>query len=75
MKLPFEKLKREILVKKESDTDPSLGCRPDQRKTEDILKYGVVNIDKPKGPTSHQISEYVQKILCIKKSGHSGTLE
>ena len=73
--LPFEKIKREILVKKEAKTDEKLGCNPEQRKTEEIINYGVVNINKPQGPTSHQVSDYVQKILNIKKSGHSGTLD
>lgn len=73
--LPFETVKRKILVKKESKTDEKYGCNPEERKKEDIISYGVVNIDKPKGPTSHQVSDYVQKILGITKAGHSGTLE
>jgi len=73
--LPFEKIKREILVKKEAKTDDKLGCRPEERKTEEIINYGIVNINKPQGPTSHQVSDYVQKILSINKSGHSGTLD
>ncbi len=73
--LPFEKIKREILVKKEAKTNPELGCAPSERKTEEIINYGVVNINKPQGPTSHQVSDYVQKILSITKAGHSGTLD
>ena len=73
--LPFEKIKREILVKKEAKTNLELGCNPEDRKTEEIISYGIVNINKPQGPTSHQVSDYVQKILHISKSGHSGTLD
>ena len=73
--LPFEKIKREILVRKESETDYKYGCAPEERKTEEIIDYGIVNIDKPKGPTSHQVADYVQRILHINKSGHSGTLD
>ncbi len=73
--LPFEKIKREVLVKKEAETDGKYGCKPEDRETKEIITYGVVNIDKPRGPTSHQTSDYVQKILDIKKAGHSGTLE
>lgn len=73
--LPFEKVDRKILVRKEAETDAGLGCRPEERPTGEILNYGIVNIDKPKGPTSHQVSDYVQKILNISKSGHSGTLD
>ena len=73
--LPFEKIKRQILVKKEASTDDKLGCRPGDRKTEEIISYGVVNINKPQGPTSHQVSDYAKRILGIKKAGHSGTLD
>jgi len=74
-KLPFEKVERKILAKKQAQTDKNYGCRPEDRKTKDMINYGIVNIDKPKGPTSHQTSDYVQKILGITKAGHSGTLE
>jgi H/ACA ribonucleoprotein complex subunit 4 len=74
-KLPFEKIEREILVKKESKTSDNYGHDPDNRPMETLLNYGIVNLDKPKGPTSHQVSAYVQKILNINKSGHSGTLD
>lgn len=74
-KLPFEKIKREVLVRREAETDNSYGKIPEERTVEELLDYGVVNVDKPSGPTSHQVSDYVQKILGIKKSGHSGTLE
>ena len=73
--LPFEKIEQKILVRKEAETDYKYGCKPEERKTEEIINYGIVNIDKPKGPTSHQVSDYVQKILGINKSGHSGTLD
>jgi H/ACA ribonucleoprotein complex subunit 4 len=75
VKLPFERIKRKILVKKESTTDETKGCNPEQRPVEELINYGIINLDKPKGPTSHQVSDYVQKILKITKSGHSGTLE
>lgn len=73
--LPFERIERKILIRKEAETDERYGCSPSERKTEEIINYGIVNIDKPKGPTSHQVSDYVQKILGIHKAGHSGTLE
>ncbi len=73
--LPFEKIERKILVRKKAETDEKYGYRPENRTTEEIINYGIVDIDKPKGPTSHQVSDYVQKILGITKAGHSGTLE
>lgn len=73
--LPFEKIKRKILVKKETDSSEKYGCTPDKRSVEQMLELGIINIDKPRGPTSHQVSAYVQKILGAKKGGHSGTLD
>ena len=67
--------KKEILIKRKAETNLNYGCFPEERKTEEIINYGVVNIDKPEGPTSHQVSDYVQKILGIDKSGHAGTLD
>jgi H/ACA ribonucleoprotein complex subunit 4 len=73
--LPFEKFKREILVEREGETDLGVGCPPEKRTIPQLIDLGIVNIDKPKGPTSHQVSDYVQKILHIEKAGHSGTLD
>jgi H/ACA ribonucleoprotein complex subunit 4 len=74
-KLPFERIKRSVLVKKKVETNPDYGCSPTERTTEQLLDYGIVNVDKPSGPSSHQVSAYVQKILKINKAGHSGTLD
>jgi H/ACA ribonucleoprotein complex subunit 4 len=52
-----------------------IGKDPTTRTTKELLTYGIINLDKPKGPTSHQVSDYVQKIIGIDKSGHSGTLD
>ncbi len=46
-----------------------------KRSISQLLKYGVVNVDKYKGPTSHQIADTVKKILHINKTGHSGSLD
>jgi H/ACA ribonucleoprotein complex subunit 4 len=73
--LPFELEARNVVFRKEYPTNPHLGCVPSERKTEDIINYGIINVDKPKGPTSHMVSDYVQKIIHIDKAGHSGTLD
>jgi H/ACA ribonucleoprotein complex subunit 4 len=36
---------------------------------------GIVNIDKVSGPTSHEVSSWVKKILNVDKTGHGGTLD
>ena len=71
--LPFETIEREILVKRESTGN--YGKRPEERSTKEIISFGIINIDKPSGPTSHQVSDFVKKILNISKAGHSGTLD
>ncbi len=74
--LPFEKLKREILTKrKDATTSPEYGCRPEERKTEDLVSFGIINLDKPAGPTSHQVTSYARDLLKVSKCGHSGTLD
>ncbi|MEK6854034.1 MAG: hypothetical protein AABX60_01745 [Nanoarchaeota archaeon] len=74
--LPFEKEKRSVLVKrKDSVTSDKHGRRPEERKTEELVEYGIINLDKPAGPTSHQATSYARDILHVKKAGHSGTLE
>jgi len=66
-------MEKQIFVKKEVVGE--FGIKPEEKTTETLLKYGIINIDKPKGPTSHQTSDYVKKILNLKKAGHSGTLD
>jgi H/ACA ribonucleoprotein complex subunit 4 len=42
----------------------------------DILKkYGVINLDKPSNPSSHEVVAWVKRILKVEKTGHSGTLD
>lgn len=66
---------KDIIVKQECETDPRYGCEPENRKISDYISYGIINIDKVKGPTSHQISFWVKEILGLKKVGHGGTLD
>jgi len=73
-KLLFED-KREVFVKNEAKTSEDHGCYPKNRSTKELIEYGVVNLNKPSGPTSHQVSDYVKRILNIDKAGHSGTLD
>jgi len=73
MKLPYEQ-EREILIKRESETNPKFGCHPDERTTEELLNLGVINLNKSKGPTSHMCADYVRRIF-KKKPGHGGSLD
>jgi len=73
--LPFENIKRTIIVRRAAKSDKKFGGNPKKRTIKDLLEYGIVNLNKPSGPTSHQVSAYLQKILNINKAGHSGTLD
>src|SRR3989338_6245801 len=73
--LPFEEIKREILIKKEATTNPDFGCIPEKRSIETMIDYGIVILNKPSGPTSHQVADYVKKILNLEKAGHGGTID
>ena len=41
----------------------------------ELLEFGIINVDKPCGPTSFDISERVGKILGARKTSHFGTLD
>jgi len=71
---PWE-IKTELLVKAEDVTDPKYGLKPDERPAEEYLRYGVINLDKPAGPTSHEVAAWVKRILHLAHVGHGGTLE
>ncbi|MBI5177390.1 RNA-guided pseudouridylation complex pseudouridine synthase subunit Cbf5 [Candidatus Micrarchaeota archaeon] len=51
------------------------GVAPSRRSLDALFGYGVALVDKPKGPSSHEVSSFVRKMLGIKKAGHSGTLD
>lgn len=73
--LPFERTKRDILLKVDAKTSDEFGLNPIKTPTDKLISSGVININKPQGPTSHQVSDYIKKILNISKAGHSGTLD
>ena len=51
------------------------GCSPLKRPLQDYLKYGVINLDKPANPSSHEVVAWIKRILRVEKTGHSGTLD
>jgi H/ACA ribonucleoprotein complex subunit 4 len=42
---------------------------------QELLNCSFVIIDKPRGPSSHEVTAFVRKILEVQKTGHSGTLD
>lgn len=51
------------------------GFNPINRPMEEHLKYGVINLDKPSNPSSHEVVAWIKKIMKLEKTGHSGTLD
>lgn len=49
--LPFERIQRKVIVKVEGETNPHYGVKPDERSVEQLISYGVINLNKPSGPT------------------------
>lgn len=65
---------RSTVVREEAETSWEYGEDPFNRPVDRLLKVGVINLDKPRGPTSHDVVSTVKKILRLDKAGHSGTL-
>ncbi len=63
------------LVKVEEETDPSYGCPPENRSLDQHIRFGLINLDKPSGPSSHEVVAWVKRLLKLKRAGHGGTLE
>ena len=56
-------------------TNDEYGTYYDKRNIEQLLHYGLIILDKPPGPTSHEVVAWCKRILKIPKIGHSGTLD
>ena len=66
----------DIMVEKaHASTNAAYGCLPHERPILEYINMGVVNIDKPAGPTSHEVTAWVRDMLEVKKAGHSGSLD
>lgn len=56
-------------------TNDEYGTYYDKRTIDQLLNYGLIILDKPPGPTSHETVAWTKRILKIDKIGHSGTLD
>lgn len=68
-------MKTNLITKSKSFTNPDYGCKPEEREITDYISKGVINLDKPSGPTSHEVDSWVKRILKLDKTGHGGTLD
>jgi len=72
--LPWQ-VKRDLVTKVDEATDPAFGVAPSNRGIHEHIRYGLLNLDKPSGPTSHEVVAWVKQILKIDHAGHGGTLD
>jgi H/ACA ribonucleoprotein complex subunit 4 len=67
---------RELILKSSDSTNPDYGFQSlDNLPIEYLLENGVIALDKPAGPTSHEVATWVRKILEVDRVGHGGTLD
>ncbi len=64
-----------LVIKDEEPTDEAYGSDPRKREMASLLNYGLIPLDKPRGPTSHEVVSWVRRMLTMEKAGHSGTLD
>jgi H/ACA ribonucleoprotein complex subunit 4 len=64
-----------LLVRTGHYTPIPTGHSPLKRPLDDYVRYGVINLDKPANPSSHEVVAWIKRILRVEKTGHSGTLD
>jgi len=48
---------------------------PASRDPGELLSFGVVNLDKPPGPSAHQVAAWVRDAAGVERAAHAGTLD
>jgi H/ACA ribonucleoprotein complex subunit 4 len=48
---------------------------PTERSPADLLEFGVLNLDKPPGPSAHQVAAWVREMAGVDRAAHAGTLD
>ena len=64
-----------LLVRSGHYTPIPTGCSPLKRDIKSYISSGVINLDKPSNPSSHEVVAWIKRILRVEKTGHSGTLD
>ena len=54
---------------------PSLRPPPGDRSRSELGTFGVVNLDKPPGPSAHQVAAWVRDLVGVDRAAHAGTLD
>ncbi|TKA28967.1 Centromere/microtubule-binding protein cbf5 [Salinomyces thailandicus] len=64
-----------LLVRTGHFTPIPAGCTPLRRDLKSYVSSGVINLDKPSNPSSHEVVAWLKRILRVERTGHSGTLD
>jgi len=64
-----------LLVRTGAYTPLAHGHTPLGRPIDKLKQYGVISLDKPANPSSHEVVSWIKRILKVEKTGHSGTLD
>jgi H/ACA ribonucleoprotein complex subunit 4 len=64
-----------LLVRTGHFTPIPAGASPLKRDLKSYISSGVINLDKPSNPSSHEVVAWMKRILRSEKTGHSGTLD
>lgn len=64
-----------MLVRTGHFTPIPAGCTPLRRDLKSYISSGVINLDKPSNPSSHEVVAWLKRILRVDRTGHSGTLD
>ncbi|HEX9906948.1 MAG TPA: RNA-guided pseudouridylation complex pseudouridine synthase subunit Cbf5, partial [Thermoplasmata archaeon] len=63
-----------MLVKSRRASSPAEKPAVPKRAIADLLRSCVIVVDKPSGPTSHQVTSWVAQMFGGVKAAHGGTL-
>ncbi|MEM5804369.1 MAG: RNA-guided pseudouridylation complex pseudouridine synthase subunit Cbf5 [Candidatus Aenigmatarchaeota archaeon] len=63
------------LIKSDETSLPDRGKYPGARTDKELLRTGIIILDKPSGPTSHQVDAWIKQITGVSKASHGGTLD
>ncbi|KAK3686318.1 centromere/microtubule-binding protein cbf5 [Vermiconidia calcicola] len=65
----------QLLVRTGHFTPIPAGCTPLRRELKQYISSGVINLDKPSNPSSHEVVAWLKRMLRVERTGHSGTLD
>jgi H/ACA ribonucleoprotein complex subunit 4 len=66
---------QKLILDSKAETNNAIGGHPDSRSVEQRLASGFILLDKPAGPTSHQVASWVRDLFGLERLGHGGTLD